>query len=362
MKAKPIKTKNKKKKFQLSSIIPYFKTLYSNEACIYCATNKPWYISIIVFFVAILLAMIPQTVTASKQTGSSFISNNTYGLKEIIEESISGTSFVSVDGDFSSISFNNHEAEFTPFESAPNKSEKFYYVGYHETLVNNEEATDRWYRDLDVYFVKESAYNLGDVLNEISSNMYDYNGKQAGVNYAGSHNSTRKASFILFSKNSFSFHIYVQGNSSTTPKIKFSGDLAYIQNGTFKSLMNEEREGVSSQDLIFTNFKKFCDASYEHNRVSLTWVQSGISLGVNGGLTLILGLILFLLTRGKQNPNRVIKFYQCMLISFWASFTPGILSLALGFLVSSMSIMLFVMLMGFRCMWMSMKSLRPQYE
>ena len=92
------------------------------------------------------------------------------------------------------------------------------------------------------------------------------------------------------------------------------------------------------------------------------WIQIGICLGVNGGLTLILGLVVFLMTRGKNNPNREIKWYQSFLIVFYASLCPAILSLAFGFLFTGMEIMLYVITFGFRVMWMSVKSLRPVYQ
>ena len=67
------------------------------------------------------------------------------------------------------------------------------------------------------------------------------------------------------------------------------------------------------------------------------------------------------MTRGKSNPNRSIKFYQCLLIAFYAALTPALITLILGFVISSMAIMVYVMVFGFRVMWMTMRSLRPQY-
>ena len=40
MKAKPMNSKKRNSKFNLSSFVPYFRTLYSNDACIECGTKN----------------------------------------------------------------------------------------------------------------------------------------------------------------------------------------------------------------------------------------------------------------------------------------------------------------------------------
>ncbi|MCR4880242.1 MAG: hypothetical protein K5906_04740, partial [Bacilli bacterium] len=79
-------------------------------------------------------------------------------------------------------------------------------------------------------------------------------------------------------------------------------------------------------------------------------------------LTLFLGLLMFLLTRGKRNFNNYLKWYQCMCISAWAAFTPGLLGLIFGFLMPAYAIMFFILFMGVRVMWLSMKQLSPTYQ
>ena len=68
------------------------------------------------------------------------------------------------------------------------------------------------------------------------------------------------------------------------------------------------------------------------------------------------------MTRGKNNPNRIIKWYQCFLIAFYASLCPGLLTLVFGFILSGMEIMLYVLTFGVRVMWMSVRNLRPAYQ
>ena len=74
-------------------------------------------------------------------------------------------------------------------------------------------------------------------------------------------------------------------------------------------------------------------------------------------------LLIFLLTRGKNNPLKsTIKWYHGFGISTWLSMTPALLSLVLGFFLSNFAMMIYILTFGIRCMWLSMKNLRPQYE
>ena len=346
MKAKPMNSKKRNSKFNLSSFVPYFRTLYSNDACIECGTKKPWYWAIIIFIVSILVAMIPLTVSASKQTGATYLSGNTYGFKEAITDVVLDDHYVAVQGYLSDIDIVDHEAKLN-------------------IDLNNPINPNTYKRDLDIYYAKDdSIYSFNEIVSEINSTMYDYLGHDGGVNFNGAHNTTRSVSYILFAKNYFAISIFQPGDTSTSAKIGFSGDYNYIENVNFEVYLLQNTSSLTGAEIanqIYENLKTFSDLAYKNNRTNLIWIQTGLSLGVNAGITLLLGLIVFLMTRGKSNPNRSIKFYQCLLIAFYAALTPALITLILGFVISSMAIMVYVMVFGFRVMWMTMRSLRPQY-
>ena len=71
------------------------------------------------------------------------------------------------------------------------------------------------------------------------------------------------------------------------------------------------------------------------------------------------------MSRGKNNPNRILKFYQVMGITFHATLTPAIITMILGYIMgSSLQIMsmIYVMCYGFRAMWLTMKYLRTPIQ
>ena len=72
-----------------------------------------------------------------------------------------------------------------------------------------------------------------------------------------------------------------------------------------------------------------------------------------------MGLMLWLLTRGKNNPNRNLTIWVGVKISWWIDFTPGLLAMILGFVWSAAAGLAYIVLMGLRTMWLSMRSLNP---
>jgi maltodextrin utilization protein YvdJ len=68
------------------------------------------------------------------------------------------------------------------------------------------------------------------------------------------------------------------------------------------------------------------------------------------------------MTRGKSNPFRVYTFWECQKIAYWASLAPAILAMILSFSLPAYAMIYYIFFYGMRIMWMSMRSLRPQYD
>ena len=83
--------------------------------------------------------------------------------------------------------------------------------------------------------------------------------------------------------------------------------------------------------------------------------------GIYIALLIIMGLLLWLLTRGKNNVFNYLKFMDTEKMAWWASLAPGILAMIVGFIFNNFAQMAFIILIGLRTMWMAMKQLRPQY-
>ena len=110
---------------------------------------------------------------------------------------------------------------------------------------------------------------------------------------------------------------------------------------------------------VYKNFKKLMDKSYETLKIKNTALTCLIYFGIFFGASLLMALLMFLLTRGKKNPNNYFSFWLCVKIQARLSFCPGLLTMIIGFFLTSQVPLFMIMLLGLRVMWISMKELRP---
>lgn len=381
---KSVEKKGKKLEFRtaLVSIFGYLKTLISNKACIDRGTGistltnkkegvkKTWYIAVIFFLLSMFFSVLPLGVHANAQDGSTAFQTYNYGAKEaIISATLNDNSYHAVGGNFANLTFNeNNNLSQTLTWSDEANSQGYNYIGYHTAVINKEgtegSIDQSIVKDFDFYFVSDASYST--VIDTITDSTYEYS-STTGIDLKAPL-VDRNCSFMVFTETTvyISVRPHADLGSASNP-INIKGDFLNLGNVNGKTIediftSNITDSTTNSSDAIYQNFLTFTDNIYHNNKVQAMWIQIGICLGVNGGLTLILGLVVFLMTRGKNNPNREIKWYQSFLIVFYASLCPAILSLAFGFLFTGMEIMLYVITFGFRVMWMSVKSLRPVYQ
>jgi len=337
-KAKIIK---QKKKFPWGKIFYYFKTLISNDRVMECGLQKKWYWTIILFVFTILVACIPQVVNASQTNGSnnlfvSSVSGDAYYIG--LEEYRTST-------DAPDLTFENNIANSTKGQST---NPFFTYEYKSQTSLNT-----KTYKSLMMFYIGDMDFN--STLETIQNNFI-------GDDLT---NPTYKSSYIVFGREWFSAAIYKLGNTKVSST--YGGDYKTLRETfttakSFKTILGLDSDSDTTTTLntqTLMNFKDFLHDGFISTRTNMTWVWFGMTCAINGGLMLLMGLVVFLMTRGKNNPNRKITFLQSYGISTWSSTSPAILSLILGFIIPSYAIMFFVITYGFRVMWMSMRQLRP---
>jgi uncharacterized membrane protein len=125
-------------------------------------------------------------------------------------------------------------------------------------------------------------------------------------------------------------------------------------------------EGATLGEAAYTegvvkNWNKVFDDTYKSQKSFNVMFFMGLYLLIYIVLVFLMGLLVFFLTRGKHNMFNYLKFIDCQKMTWWIAFAPALLAMLLSFLMPGMASMLFIILMGLRVMWMSMKQLKPQY-
>lgn len=335
------------------------KSLINNDACVEGGRHRPWWIGVIIFFFSMIVAIIPVFVQTWTKAGSSFANTATYnvdtGLQCFAEEAnFSGITMIvknnATIGNYIDLDQDDWNNTFTYTNNS----------GYHAYQYINSTGVS----EFDVFYVADLASK------DLEAIMKDKPVVEEGKETTYTNRTT---SFIAFGKKEYALYAY-NGNSSSAvastfgdyKEEKLDSDILSVVNVTIngteynyttitKELYSQYRTGV------WNNWKAFFDRGYLYNKGQLTWKTTLLMFGINAGITVFMGLMIWILTRGKNNPFRIYTFLECQLIGFWATLSPSILALALGFLISSFSQIMFPLLLGVRVMWLSMKSLRPEY-
>lgn len=332
------------------------KSLINNDACIEGGRKRPWWIAIIIFFISMILSVVPVFVQTITKKGASFV-DTTYGyevgarafIEDINEKGLilevkeqGGSMYLSLDQE-------KWDSTYTWVSDRG-------YHGYQHKNVDGK-------TDFEVFFIegKLETKHIDEITKDI---QYE----EGGSWYQ------RSTTFLLLGSEDVVSYVYKLDN--VNPVSKFVGDYKKLFDGYQLNHMNQVViDGVTYnrfnitpdlfaqyQTATWNNWLYFFNRAYMYQRGQATWQTTLLMFGINAGITLFMGLMIFILTRGKYNPFKVYTIFDCMFIAFWATLAPAILTSGLGFLIKSFSQIIFPLLLGVRVMWLSMKSLRPDYS
>lgn len=351
-----------------------FGGLFSNQRVLNGAKHNAWWVALIMFVVAVILPVIPLTVTVANSYGSQFLNGTTYGFEsQITQASLE----LYVEGyDFEITSFNtleptkalNNHVDTTPLkqivsDAGSNKGEiafQFYYSAKTKTSDINDLVNDLMEeRYISGSTTKPSTPDVGATESADSEIQQTY---------------YRPSFVILFPNGSYE---YLAKASTFEVAASQSGDWKNTPVGTkiLETVLKIEGYELPTADKVdalvkdsnyfngvLTNWKVFYNQGYLATKNSALFYQTLLFFGIYAVLVMFMGLMIFLLTRGKRNSFNYLTFWACEKIAMWAAVSPGLLSLILGFMLPSYAVMFFIILMGLRTMWLSMKQLRPSYN
>ena len=335
-----------------------FGSLVNNAAAIRGAKNGPLWLTILFFIFGILLPIIPLFVAQATTNGSYFLKNYSYGLERYVTSMAmdlkdNGVEFGIDEEHLLTVSENGTPVDFSTYGSSKP------YATYLNEVTNQYDF---------VLYISDAETNAEKTVvnNAITTTYYE----------AGSINKTESAenvyvpSYIILFKNG----VYVAILNKDSIKVA-----AYSYNGDYKTikandkcletLLNvTDKDGnavtpsiISNEytEGVYNNFKKFLDKSYETLKVKNTWVSSAIYLGIFFGLNIIMGFLMWLLTRGKNNPNNYYTPWLTEKVQARMCLAPALITLIVGFFLTSQTMLIYIVTIGMRVMWASMKELRP---
>jgi hypothetical protein len=335
-----------------------FQSLFSNGPVME-AKNQPWYVALILFFVSILFATYPTFTQINNQEGSNFLSGNTYSIENALvlfsetlkEEDVRLVVTSRTEGDTTFDELNNQgDAWGSVFTATLPGHPTFPYFQYS---VNNQ--------------VRLRVFYQGE-------NSDETTGALANALLALPTGDDTIASFLLLGKEAVYMYVYnpaaltantASGESYVTA---FSGTYNEVPIGTnLGNFVVTDVDGnpITQSDLtlytrvVFNNWLNFFDQSFSFTKTQLLFVQTGLTFVVNSIMALLMSVVIFIMTRGKNNPNKHFRFSSTMKIGAWSLLSPAILTLVAGALFPEFAGTAFVLFVGLRLMWLSSRYLRP---
>ena len=331
-----------------------FKSIISNQACIDSAKESPWWIAIIFLAISIFLPVIPIWSNVSKAYGSSFLQTT----------------------------YNSDRGVFQTFDIFRAQGYEFRVEGsmmnfYKDNVkVADDAAAETRYDYMEVKDptnVTCTVINFVTVIvpdNQVASKVQELANKQyrqysteEWTESMAEFYSPYIPSFLVLGRSTLGMATYkYQSNARVGAS---SGGLTYTKayDGDLIARVLGDTSVPDKIEQSFVRFKGFMDQTYLEVKDITVRNTVLLYLGVYLGLALILGLMIFLLTRGKNNPFRYLNFFVTQRIAWWALFTPALLGMIFGFILSGNIIgqMAFIVLASLRIMWLSMRQLRPAY-
>lgn len=340
------------------------KSLINNDACIEGGRTKRWFFAVIFAVLSLVMAVLPIMVTSLQAQGSDFTAGNyLYNY----DNAIVAFSDSLKDNNLSMVVSEDANGRFLAVDKS--QWETAYTANAYKQYVhlNNDSKVD-----FEVYYTEAVGQEFVDYYTLVSQNKSPIDGS-----WREAADTARSTSYLIFGRERMVGQLFQPGN--TTALSGVSGDYLKLDLGfDFKSLATVEIDGVTyvtSHDDKFSEpdeididayrsqiqnrWNDVYDAVYYNTKMVTARDSTLIMLGVDALLIFFMGLMIFILTRGKRNPFRIYTFWETQKIAYWASFTPSLLALIFGFIFTEYAVMIFVMLIGVRIMWMSMKSLKP---
>ena len=340
-----------------------FGCLVNNAAAIRGAKAGPLWLTIVMFILSVFLPVIPIFVSNINTKGASFLNSYSYGLERYVtqvaldlqadgyEFGVDTNHLLTITKDGSEINFDDYRTngEIQPLATYVNS-----VTGEYDFMVyisNDAKSAE-----------KKATYSV------INNTYYDVTTTDIGTYDKNNASAFYRPSYILLYKDS----VYVAVNKgSKNVKSSLGGDYktfkadnAYLA----KLLTVKDKEGntiapsmttASYVDGVYKNFKSFLNKSYETLRIRNSFATAGIYLAIFFGLTLVMGLLMWILTRGKNNPNNYYSLWLTMKIQARLGLAPALITLVVGFFLTSYAALIYIVTIGLRAMWISMKELRP---
>jgi hypothetical protein len=312
-----------------------FRGLLSNQEIIDNHKEHSLLSSLIILIVSLLIAVVPSFSSIAKTKGSSVITSS--------QNASLDTSLVLFSQyiDENNISLGIKDGKFY-IDSAD--KEKYFPNGEYSIVAQERELLAvRICEDANI-----EAFQTMYAYGRTSLDQTDYN--------------LKPRSYLIISESYFVLATYL---STATNTLNDDGTLssAASTNATYSGLCSSSKDveissfyTLKNYDSCISNWETLFNNLYQKSKVRYLWSYTGIISAINVAAVLLIALMLMILSRLKKSSLNKFNFLDSFKIISYASLSPAIIALCLGFIMSAVAGIAFVLCIGIRGTYLSMKA------
>lgn len=362
----------------------YLASLFNNRAAFDGGRREPWWVAIIFFVLSIVIALVPAMVQVGKTKGSDIYRGALYHTDvaftkfvEELEDKNANLTVVTVNEENifqASPEFVNLVATktFNLTDGATNEIVPYYSFTQKRTVYTRDENNEPITKEVDFEYLR--VYYTGDIQSSFMHEGKVYTGDVFLANklltLSDEDAVDNVTSHLIIGRKALYTRLYSPTGiiKPSAPTLAYEGRTSTLPVGmNIRDFGKVSKDGlpISAADVDYTdkvieNFGYMQDLGYKEVKVRTFWFQTGIYAVIFTIIGVVMGLIIFISTRGKMNPNRDLKFGESLKIGAWLLPTPALITLVLGFILPAQYFqMIFIMTLGMRSVWLTMRTLNP---
>jgi maltodextrin utilization protein YvdJ len=348
----------------------FFKTLINNTAAMEQARSTKWWAALILYLLSIIIAVIPTMIQTGNVKGQDIFRGNLYSTEVYLTKFHEDLATNNVDLTFTnnketkaylsnpSANVNLTFTETLTLTDDQGLEVNFPYYSFTKVIDDKETVLFRVFYTAEVDGLLTHGKNFLSADQFLGTYLYESN---SDVETISTH--------LILGKNNLLLRIYNPANTAKGSSVvkNLSGVYTNVKDGTnLKDFYLKDKNGnpINPTEPTFTNnllenWYVLANAAYAPIKTTVFFTQSGLSLLIYAVIGAFIGLIIFLSTRGKRNPNRGIRFHEAMKIGCWLLLTPALITLLIGSFIPQYAALIFVTTIGMRTVWFGMRTLNP---
>lgn len=331
-----------------------FGSLFSNRRLVDESNEHPIWLALIIFLLSLCAAVLPMTITSLNVQGSQILTvtenySLDYSLSVLSRDYLYTNGGVETEDQVVATIRDDQLQLNVPTFEADIKFPDDDKVSLAVRYTSDQTQVSSIIQDIKTSYIVPNEEATDDTLiSEVPSMLIFTPSNYYIYLYAG----TARVSFTETNGE-------VTITSDATASTGISGNYVDIPDET--CLNDFYDKSIDESDALqntYDGWVDFLNKGYQNPRNYAVLTSSLMFLGIDVAIVFILALVLFLLSKTKASPRKI-PFLEALKIDMFATLSPAIIGMLIGFLWADFFYLGFIIIYGIRATFLGMKATSP---